>query len=208
MGKSSSLTLIVLIVVLVIGFSPSIFAVNTETSDLDAEIIDKITLEEGEPAGLNFGQFNSPTYSVNFYLNPRDFNSIGGEVIPEFDFNWPQGSIDDDFQHFGGAHAASFTFTSPLSTENAVVTLKNFPGSIVGTSGSAAINNAAMMLAAWSIYDKEGDSLTQNLEKGDSVTVDITDGSGSFSVGASIYASSGQEVGTYTGTFDVQIDYQ
>src|SRR6056297_2355712 len=108
MKKLSSLIIILLIAVLIFALSNSIFAANSQTSDLDAEIIDKITLEEGNPAGINFGQFTSPSDSLHLHLSARDFNTIGGEVISSNDMSWPGATIDDDSEHLGGAHVATF----------------------------------------------------------------------------------------------------
>jgi hypothetical protein len=208
MKKISSLIIILLIGFLIFALSSSISAANSQTSDLDAELIDKITLEEGNPAGINFGQFTSPSGSLTLYLYPRDYNTSGGEVISSNHMSWTGGTEDDDFEHLGGAHVAVFTFNSPISIDNAAVTLINLPGSIPGTSGAALSNDASMNLSAWSIYDVEGDSTTQNLEQGETVTVSLTDNSGSFRVGAMLIVSANQEVGAYSGIFDVQIDYQ
>ncbi|MFW5961454.1 MAG: DUF4402 domain-containing protein [bacterium] len=53
----------------------------------------------------------------------------------------------------------------------------------------------------------KGNSLTQNLEQGDSATASLVDNSCFFLLGAELKVSANQEVGAYSGTFDLQIDY-
>jgi hypothetical protein len=207
--KKFSLILMVLVIgALVIGLSNPIFAANSQTSDIDAEIIDDITINEGDPAGLNFGQFTSPANEVTLYVKPDTYNTSGGEALADTEITWT-GTEDSNFQHLGGAHAANFIVTSPQSASNADVTLTSLPASIAGATGDASTNNATMAVSAWAVYDQDGTgTLTENVAQDQVVSIILTDDSGAFSVGAKLTAAAGQDVGTYAGTFDVQVAYQ
>ncbi|MFW5961457.1 MAG: DUF4402 domain-containing protein [bacterium] len=199
MKKFSLIIMVLLIGALLLGLSTPIFAENSQESEIDAEIIDDITINEGDPAGLNFGQFTQPAEEVTLYVNPEDYDTAGGEALADEDID----TSDNDFQHLGGAHAADFDVTSPESASNAEVTLTNLPAAINATSG-----DATMDLSEWAIYDQEGDQLTEDVSQDQDVTISLSDDEGAFSVGAKLTAAADQALGTYEGTFDVEVAYQ
>jgi hypothetical protein len=207
MKKFSLIIMVLLIGALLFGLSTPIFAANSQESDIDAEIIDDITINEGDPAGLNFGQFTQPANEVVLYVNPEDYNTSGGEALADGDISW-SGTEDTDFQHLGGAHAADFDVTSPQTASNADVTLTSLPTEITGASGDALDNNATMALSEWAIYDQDGETLNEDVSQDQVVGINLTDDVGAFSVGAKLTAAANQDLGTYSGTFDVQVAYQ
>lgn len=206
MEKMKLLMVVVLAGMVIMGLSTAVMADNSQEVEMDAEIIENLTLEEGNPAGLNFGQFTSPAEEVTLYLNPEDYNDEGGSEIAGEDIAWA-GTEDDDFVHFGGAHAANFTVDSPTDVDNYDVVLSNLPSTIDGASGAASENSATMDVDEWAVYDQEGNTLTEDATEAAGLVLDEND-EGAFSVGAKLTASAGQDVGTYEGTFDVQVNYQ
>lgn len=165
-----------------IGFSFTSNAQNSATSGAttaSATIVAPITITTGTE--MAFGQVVAGATSGTVELAPAGTRTEGGGVT------FSPGIT-------GSPTASSFTVTGEIGYTYSV-TLPSSAVTLTGTSGAAAVAPAKTMTV---------DTFTKSITTGDLAT----DGTETFTVGATLNVGAAQATGGYEGTYTVQVDYE
>jgi spore coat protein U-like protein len=165
--------------ILAMGFSVKSFAQSQVTADASATIVAPISITQDN--GLNFGSIAAGSTASDVRVTPAGARSItnGGNATLSV------GGAAASAASFTVTGSAGYQYTVSLPADD-IVTLSD------GGTNSMAVNSFNFL------------ATNNNATTGTGI---LTGGSDILKVGATLLVSANQAAGSYTGTFDVTVNY-